>query len=152
MSDPNQPAEGDPFAPPPAGGSANIPGIPGDPTSTPPPPPPLPAYGTTPPPPPAYGAPQPYGAPVAQPQNGPGTTALVLGILSLVCCGIFTGIVAIIMGRKGMALADQGLATNRGIAQAGFVLGIVGSVLSVLGAIFWIATGSLSTFSSSVGG
>ena len=30
MSDPNQPADGDPFAPPPAGGSANIPGIPGD--------------------------------------------------------------------------------------------------------------------------
>ena len=29
MSDPNQPAEGDPFAPPPADGSANIPGIPG---------------------------------------------------------------------------------------------------------------------------
>lgn len=148
MSDPNQPADGDPFAPPPAGGSANIPGIPGD-TPPPPPPPPPPAYGA--PAVPTYGAAQPAYA-VAAPQNGPGTTALVLGILSLVCCGIFTGIVAIIMGRKGMALADQGLATNRGVAQAGFVLGIVGSVLSVLGVIFWIATGALTSFSSSVGG
>ncbi|MGD9956572.1 MAG: DUF4190 domain-containing protein [Candidatus Nanopelagicales bacterium] len=150
MSDPNQPADGDPFAPPPADGSGGIPGIPGD---TPPPPPPAPAYGTPPPPPPAvpaYGAPA-YGAPqpayaAAAPQNGPGTTALVTGILGLLCCGILA-IVAIIQGRKGIALADQGLATNRGSAQAGMILGWIGVALwalSIVGYGILFATGAIS--------
>ena len=51
-----------------------------------------PAYGQ-----PAYGA--PYGA--AAPVNTQKATwALVLGILSLLCCGLFTGIPAIIMGKS----------------------------------------------------
>lgn len=147
MSDPNQPADGDPFAPPPAGGSANIPGIPGD-TPPPPPPPPAPAYGA-PPAAPAYGTPQPAYA-AAAPENGPGTTALVTGILGLFCCGILA-IVAIIQGKKGMALADQGLATNRGSAQAGMILGWVGVALwavSIIGYGILFAVGG----ASSIGG
>lgn len=146
MSDPTQPPppEGNPYQPPSGDGSGAAP-------TPPPPPPPPPAYGSTPPPPPppapGYPAPPAYGgAPggYAQPQNGSGTAALILGILSLVCCGFFTGIPAIILGRKGVALADSGLATNRGIAQAGFILGIIGTVLSVLGIIVGLATGSFS--------
>ena len=42
---------------------------------------------------------------------------------------------AIIFGRIGMTRADQGRATNRGIAQAGFILGIVGAALWVVLAV-----------------
>lgn len=166
MSEPDVPPERDPFAPPPPPpGYDATPAPPPPPPYGAPPPPPPPAYGSpspvygTPPPPPAAGAipPPAYppapgqpGAPAwgyARPQNGPGTAALVTGILSLVCCGIILGIVAIVQGRKGMALADQGLATNRGTAQAGFVLGIVGLVLWAVWLVYLLATG---TYSSSI--
>jgi uncharacterized membrane protein len=76
--------------------------------------------------------------------NSAGTTALITGILSLLCCPIILSIVAIIYGRKGMALADAGQANNRGMAQAGFVLGIISLVLVVVGIIFSILTGGWS--------
>jgi hypothetical protein len=49
------------------------------------------------PPPPQYGAPQPpYGG--MPPANHPrAVLTLVLGILSIPCCGLFTGIPAIIL-------------------------------------------------------
>lgn len=138
VSDPTQPPppEGNPYQPP----SGETPG------AVPPPPPP--SYGATPPPPPppAYGQPPAYGgAPMAYaaPQNGQGTTALVTGILGLLCCGILS-IVAIITGRKGMQLADAGQANNRGMAQAGMILGWVGVALWVVGIIVAVATGSFS--------
>jgi hypothetical protein len=146
MSDPNQPPQGDPFAPPPEGAAAQVPGIPNDPPAygtpaTPPPPPPPAAMPAAPP---AYGAPVPAYA-AAPPQNGPGTTALVCGIIGLFFCGIILGIIAIIQGRKGKALAAQGLATNGSAANAGFILGIVAIVLNIIGGIFYavvIAAGS----------
>jgi hypothetical protein len=133
VSDPTQPPppEGNPYQPP----SGEVPGA----APTPPPPPPPPAYGSTPPPPPAYVAPPAYGgAPggYAQPQNGSGTTALITGIAGLLCCGILS-IVAIVTGKKGMALADQGAADNRGVAQAGYILGWIGVALWVIGLIFY---------------
>jgi hypothetical protein len=66
-----------------------------------------------------------------------GTTILVLGILSLVCCGIFTGIPAIIMGKNALAEIDAapGRYTNRGTVKAGYICGIIGTALSVLGIV-----------------
>jgi len=58
-----------------------------------------------------------------QPQNGMGTAALILGILQFVCLGTIGSILANVFGKIGMNRADQGLATNRGAAKAGFVLG-----------------------------
>jgi hypothetical protein len=75
-----------------------------------------------------------------RPANGAGTAALVLGVISLVIGGLFLGIPAIILGRKGMQRAAQGLATNGGIAKAGFILGIIGTALSVLGIILFATT------------
>lgn len=68
------------------------------------------------------------------------TTALVLGILGLICCGLL-GIPAIIIGKQEMASIDQGLAPveGRGLAQAGFILGIVSLVLWAVGMLMWIA-------------
>lgn len=165
MSFPTPPPEdNNPFAPPPSDGSGATPPPPpppAAPTPEPPAAPAPPAYGAPappPPPPPAYGAPG-YSAPAvpagygyAAPQNGTGTTALILGIVGLLCCGLFTGIPAIFLGRKGMALADSGQANNRGVAQAGMILGIIATVLSVVGVVFWLvalatgsANGSIST-------
>jgi len=90
----------------------------------------------------------PYGAPpvggYAAPQNTPGITALVTGIIGLLCCGILS-IIAIWQGRKGMALADSGQATNRGVAQAGFILGILGLLLWVVGIVIRVASASKGT-------
>jgi hypothetical protein len=84
-----------------------------------------------------------YRQPPAMTSGGPSsraTTALVLGILGLLCCGLL-GIPAIILGKQEMNLIDQGLAPveGRGLAQAGFILGIVSLVLWVLGMLAWFA-------------
>lgn len=78
--------------------------------------PPQPAAGG--PPPPPYG--QPYGAPV---QQSKATAALVLGIISLVFNACFVpGILAIVWGSKEKDYDSK--------ANAGFILGIIGTVLS----------------------
>jgi hypothetical protein len=97
-----------------------------------------PAPGAYPPPAPQYPA-AAYGAPAGTSKNNIGTWALVLGILSIVCFGLLAGIPAIILGNKGKAAAAQGLATNRGAAQAGFILGIIGTVFSLIGIVYQIS-------------
>lgn len=89
-----------------------------------------------------------YGSGGGAPQNGMGTAALTLGILGFFCLPVIFSILAIIFGRIGMTRADQGLATNRGAAQAGFVLGIIGLILGVIVGIFWIVAMSSSSSSS----
>jgi hypothetical protein len=65
---------------------------------------------------------------------------MILGIVSLVCCGLLAGIPAIILGHiaKNEIDASGGTQEGRGMAQAGFIMGIIGTVLSVLGAIVYI--------------
>jgi hypothetical protein len=79
--------------------------------------------------------------------NGSGSSSnatliLVLGILSLVCCGLL-GPVAWIMGNNALRDIDAGLGNpnDRGLVVAGRILGIIVTVLLVLeilicGAIF----------------
>jgi hypothetical protein len=92
------------------------------------------SYSDPPPPPPQYGAPQPpYGAPL--PNHPRSTLVLVLGILSIPCCGLFTGIPAIILGRSALREIDAnpGQYGGRGMVNGGYICGIIGTVLSVLG-------------------
>ncbi|MEJ7833921.1 MAG: DUF4190 domain-containing protein [Nocardioides sp.] len=109
----------------------------------PPPEPEYPQYGA--PPPPSYGAPQPqhpmYGSPQpaygqagVAPNNSSAVVALVLGILSFVACGPFTGIPAIFVGRSAIRQIDQsgGREGGRGLAQAGLWLGVANTVLAAL--------------------
>ena len=70
-------------------------------------------------------------------KNSLGGWALGLGIASLVCCSIVTGIPAIIVGYLGMQAANEGRATNKGMSIAGIALGI----LSIVLAIVFYATG-----------
>lgn len=111
-------------------GSGSHPPPPGDPQ-----PPPPPAGQSWPPPTPAYGQPAAPGAPT----NQKAIWALVLGILGVLCCGIFTAIPALIVGilaNKEIG-ASGGSQTGRGMAIAGIVLGIAGIIFSLLVIAFW---------------
>jgi hypothetical protein len=64
------------------------------------------------------------------PEATQATTALVMGILGLVVCGILAPF-AWNMGNKELAAIDAGRRPpeNRGTANAGRILGIIGTVL-----------------------
>jgi hypothetical protein len=111
-------------------------------------------YGT--PQDPAHGQPQQYGqtpggsypaAPVytgeqgvrsGAPKNGIGLAALIVGIVSLLLAWVpflgLIGIVAVVLGIIGLRRVKARVATNKGMALAGLILGI----LAVLAGIFWI--------------
>ena len=64
--------------------------------------------------------------------SGAAKKALVFGIVSLLCCGCFAGIPAIFFGVSALneiEVARGGL-TGKGMAWAGIVLGIVGTLAS----------------------
>jgi hypothetical protein len=107
---------------------------------TPPPPP----YGA--PPPPPYGAPPPppYGYPAGGGYAVPSSNqkamwSMILGILSLLCCGVITGTVAVVLAQqaKREIAASGGMQRGAGQAQAGFILGIIGIALTAIGLIVY---------------
>lgn len=61
-------------------------------------------------------------------KNYLGNWALGLGVVSLLCCGMVFGIIAIVLGLQAQAAADQGLAKNRGMGTAGIICGVIGFV------------------------
>lgn len=73
------------------------------------------------------------------PEPSQATTTLVLGILGIVICSILAPI-AWSMGNRELAAIDSGRRPpeNRGTANAGRILGIIGTVLLGLGLIFLI--------------
>ncbi|MEV7910966.1 DUF4190 domain-containing protein [Streptomyces griseus] len=119
-------------APPPAAGHYGYPAPPAQPYGG------YPGYG-------AYGmGPAAWGP---APNNGLGTAAMVIGIISVVgfCMygvNIILGILALIFGIIGLGRAKRGEATNRGMALAGVILGSVGIVVgaAILGLFIWAAT------------
>jgi len=86
----------------------------------------------------------------AAPQNGMGTAALIMGILQFFCLGTIGTILAIVFGKIGMNKAEQGLATNGGAAKAGFILGIIGAVLTVIGIVIYIIVFAAAATSGSM--
>lgn len=66
--------------------------------------------------------------------------SLVVAIVSFFCCGIVLAPFAIYRGNKAKALIDQtGVGKeHRGIAQAGFIVGIVSLILNVIGLILYV--------------
>lgn len=106
-----------------------------------------PGYGQQPPAggQPPYGGPPAYGQPQGYPPQGyatdhpKATTSLVLGILGIVICGI----IAPFAWRMGKRTVDEIDASNgqlgaRGSAQAGYILGLIGTILLALGLIFGV--------------
>jgi hypothetical protein len=78
-----------------------------------------------------------YPIPLVPPNSGKATTSLVLGIVSIVLCGLFLGVPAMILSRqaKREIAASQGRLGGDGLATAGFVTGLIGTIWSVLAAI-----------------
>ncbi len=84
--------------------------------------------------PPASGYPQPYGSPYGPPPDHPqATTILVLGILGLVFCQLFAP-VAWFLGRKALAEIDAsgGAIGGRSNVKAGYICGVIGTILMLL--------------------
>jgi hypothetical protein len=93
------------------------------------------------PPPPGQPGPGQYPAPgqypvAPAPTSGKATTSLVLGIVSLVACGLLLGIPAMIVARqaKQEIRASNGQLGGEGLATAGFVTGLLGTLWSLLAA------------------
>ncbi|MEI6252300.1 MAG: DUF4190 domain-containing protein, partial [Mycobacteriaceae bacterium] len=77
--------------------------------------------------------------PMRPPDHPQAVTSMVLGILGLVCCGLASPF-AIWLGRKSVREIDAsgGRWGARGQAQAGFIMGIIGTALWVLGVLFYV--------------
>lgn len=75
-------------------------------------------------------------------EDSQATTILVLGILSLVLCQVL-GPVAWVMGNKELEGIDAGRRApeGRGTAQAGRILGIISTVLMIVGIGFLVIFG-----------
>jgi hypothetical protein len=78
-----------------------------------------------------------------------GTLILILGILSLVLCGIFTGIPAWVMGSSDLKEMDAGTMNpeGRGVTNAGKICGMVSVVLlgvSLIIGVIVVAMGFLA--------
>ncbi len=76
------------------------------------------------------------------------TVSLVLGITSIFCCGLLTGIPAIITGFMAKGKVDENPQEfgGRGLAIAGMILGAVSIVLTIVGIILQVALGAFSSF------
>jgi Domain of unknown function (DUF4190) len=96
-------------------------------------------------PPNPYAPPQAFGG---GPPMGPGMgaeapgakQALIMGILSLFCCGILLGPFAIVQANKAkQAIAMDPTLRGGGMATAGMILGIIALILNVLGIVARLA-------------
>ncbi|HEY7823613.1 MAG TPA: DUF4190 domain-containing protein [Acidimicrobiia bacterium] len=89
----------------------------------------------------------------AYPETSQATTILVLGIIGIILCQVL-GPIAWVMGNNELAAIDAGRRApeNRGTANAGRILGIIGTVLltlSILAVIFlFVGLFSFSAFDS----
>ena len=93
-------------------------------------------------------------------QEGPGNpqavAALVLGIVSVTMAilgfflitlpiAVICGVIAIVLGGSGKRKVDRGeTKRQRGLAQAGFITGIIGTVLGLLGIVGLVLLFTLS--------
>lgn len=69
-----------------------------------------------------------------------GAVILVLGILAIISLGCLTGIPAWIMGNNSLREIEAGMAdpSERGLVQAGRVLGIIATLLMAAGLLFFL--------------
>ncbi|MBP0461163.1 DUF4190 domain-containing protein [Streptomyces montanisoli] len=79
----------------------------------------------------------------AQARNGLGIAALILGLVGAISgiipllfwlAGVL-GLIALVLGLAGRGRAKRGGATNKGVATAGAVLGLVAMIVAVIGAV-----------------
>ena len=78
---------------------------------------------------------------------------LVLGILSLIGCSIFTGIPAWIMGNGDLKEIDAGAMDPAGqsMTQAGKILSMISIILTILDVVVFIALMALGILAGAAG-
>ena len=76
--------------------------------------------------------------------NSKATASLILGVLSLFCCGFVLGVVAIVLGvlARGEIERSQGLQGGSGLALAGIITGALG----ILSGIAFFSFGLYDSF------
>ncbi len=111
-----------------------------------------PGYGQ-----PGYGqqpyAPPPMGGYAQQGQTHPrATLSMILGILGLVCCSVAAPF-AWRIGAKAVSEIDAsgGRLTGRGQAQAGKILGLIGTVLLALSVLLFVIAAATGNFTFEAG-
>jgi hypothetical protein len=98
-----------------------------------------------------------YGGPVMPPPppeaKGSATTVLVLGIISILCSQL-AGPVAWYLGDKELKAIRAGMApaSGEGTAKAGMIMGIIASILFVIGIIMVVFFGGLGILGGIMGG
>ena len=75
------------------------------------------------------------------------TISLILGILGIVCCGLLAP-VAWVMGSQELKAIKAGTsaASGEGLAKAGMILGIIGTVLLLFGILWIFFAGGMAVF------
>jgi len=78
--------------------------------------------------------------PMQAPTNQKALWAMILGIPSVICCGIFTGIPALILGiiARREVQESGGTQKGEGMALAGIILGVISIAFSIIFTIFYI--------------
>lgn len=78
--------------------------------------------------------------------SGRAITAMILSIIGVFLCGLFTSIPGMVLGKMEMNAIDEGRAplAGKGFAQTGFYVGMVGTGLSLVCGGFYL----LSVFAS----
>ena len=101
-----------------------------------------------PPPPPG----QMGGYAAAPPNDSQATLALILGILSILCCAL-VGPVAFFIGNssRNRIQASGGTLGGYGLATAGWIMGIIGTVILAL-EILWVIIAVIGSIISSSSG
>ena len=86
-------------------------------------------------------------------QSSKATTALVLGVLGLICCNVL-GPFAWVMANNELKAIDAGqiAETNRGMAQVAKILGIIGTVFLGLVVLWVVLFGGMATLGALTGG
>lgn len=95
------------------------------------------AAAAAPPPPRGPGVPPPAPYPPASGDRTNAGLALALSILGLVLCGLLAP-VGMVMGRNELQRIDSGFGDRsaRGMAQAAWIIGLIGTVILAVGALF----------------
>ena len=99
--------------------------------------------------------PPPPAPPTSASGSSQATTALVVGIVSFVCCNL-AGPVAWWLGKKEIDAikAGQSPQAGQGLAMAGMILGIIATILlglGILGVLFFGGMAFLSALAESAG-
>ena len=79
--------------------------------------------------------------------------SLILGLLSLTCCGFLGGIPALILGRSELGLISENKIhpCNRVLANIGWITGLIGTILSAIWTLLYIIMVAIGlSFSSSL--